>query len=335
VEINSSLRRAFSRNVLRPAELYRRLQKRWQPEDVANLIYMLAQGRGKNRAKVRGLQPTVHFRTIGQSSGERPLTSFTNDAGAKARTLCLWGSPFGEHNVSTGEIASQVNDLVCDNYGTAGPRFVEFILENESEWPSWLQEFENEKTKYIAWAKAEGNDYAARMAPTLAAMSTAFWLACQCFEFTFDYFDIFEVIWSEIADGTGEADQSREALRHVYEVASSNRDKFYGQEKHSTYRGEAWGRWDEAATVPEPDEQDNVQGPVKGTWPYIAFTRYQMNSILEEAGYEPAAVVRTWFDKGWLLTNPNRRTLKVRTGTADGVPMTAIKREAINEAYQD
>jgi hypothetical protein len=35
------------------------------------------------------------------SSGETPVTSFTEDGGTRARALCVWGAPFGPSSDAT------------------------------------------------------------------------------------------------------------------------------------------------------------------------------------------------------------------------------------------
>ena len=49
----------------------------------------------RGRGSPQGVQRTTRAHGVLLSTGEAPATSFTNDGGTRARTLCLWGSPFG------------------------------------------------------------------------------------------------------------------------------------------------------------------------------------------------------------------------------------------------
>src|SRR5215212_8643622 len=71
---------------------------------VAQTIYDVVQGRGRGRGSPKGLRRSGSWRTILLSTGEAPATSFTEDAGTRARILTLWGSPFGNSDESTAQL---------------------------------------------------------------------------------------------------------------------------------------------------------------------------------------------------------------------------------------
>ena len=297
---------------------------------VADVVFMMASGHGKGRAKIEGLQTSEYFRTMCLSSGERPLTSFTKDGGTGPRVLSLWGSPFGGFSNELGALAGNFNQIIGNNYGFAGPTFVKFLLDNQELWPEWQEEFEFEKARYECWAKEAGNIYAGRMASSLAAITMALWLAHECFGFEFDYYDVIEPVWDEVLNSSSQANQSRAALNHVYELADSNREKFVrgshaGRQPHDGW----WGRWDEAARVPT----DDALSATGATWPWIGFYAPKLDEILSTAGFETEAIIRTWHDAGWLATNEgNRRTFRSRVGSGGSlVRLICISREAIEE----
>jgi hypothetical protein len=48
---------------------------------------------------------------------------------ARARTLCVWGSPFGGTSEGTVAAVRLLTDGVCANYGHAGPRLARWLLD--------------------------------------------------------------------------------------------------------------------------------------------------------------------------------------------------------------
>ena len=58
------------------------------PNDVANTVYMVTQGRGRGRGTVKGTAKTDSFSTVLISSGEQPITSFTEDGGTRVLAAC-------------------------------------------------------------------------------------------------------------------------------------------------------------------------------------------------------------------------------------------------------
>lgn len=314
------------------------------PSFINDAIYMLAQGQGKGRANVVGLQPSETFRTIVMSTGEQPLTSATRAGGTRSRTVTLWGSPWGEFSTEAAAAASAFNTTVCENYGLAGPKFVKFVLDSVDDWDHWQKAFEETKAAYIERATASENHFAARMAPTLAAIELAFRLAHDCFKLEFEYYDPVENLWDEIAAEAAQADQSREALRHVYDVVSANRNRFHPQSAQSlSAASDCWGRWDSGPTLP-PSLDDDLPQPAPDslqaeTWEFIGIMPHRLEKILGEAGFEAKAIRRAWFDQDWLKVNSGKSTLKTRikqNGACDSSPVevVAIKRAALIEVLE-
>ena len=60
-------------------------------DDLRQVAFDVAAGRGRTRGTTTGLAPTGSWRTIMISSGESPCTSLSEAGGARARVLELWG----------------------------------------------------------------------------------------------------------------------------------------------------------------------------------------------------------------------------------------------------
>lgn len=110
-------------------------------ENLENIVYMIANGKGKVRgAKSGGVQKTYSWRTVAIATGEEPLARETSKGGVSTRALEIYGGPFeDEHS------ASQMHQRSADNCGHAGPEFVNRIagLSEESvcEWYGRMQTY--------------------------------------------------------------------------------------------------------------------------------------------------------------------------------------------------
>ena len=98
-------------------------------DDVAALLYAHAWGQSKGRAKPGrgsqsvGLRVSATWRSVMLSTGEARATSFSEDAGARARTICLVGSP-----LSSASVAQALTLGTLQHHGHLGPRVVDCLL---------------------------------------------------------------------------------------------------------------------------------------------------------------------------------------------------------------
>lgn len=298
-----------------------------QAKDVATTIYGVAGGVGRGRGTVKGLARQESCRTVLLTSGEQTLTSHTQDGGTRPRVVSLWGSPFEQTNTATGQKVRSLTTQVGRNYGHAGPEFIRFLIENREMWPEWRKEYRKEIRKFEEWADGAGNTLAVRMATTFAIIAMAAWLVDAADILSWEYEDPVEPLWEEIVAEVAAASPAVVALRYVMDWAHAHQEDFFGREKrtnHTPHGGWA-GRWDQKMT-----------GTPKGGWNWIGFIPSKLNSLLQDGGFEPESTTRIWKGKGWLKTNPGRKTYKARVGTEKRlINMIAIKRGAIEEAENE
>lgn len=89
------------------------------------IVYMLSSGTGKSRgAKAGGLQATQTWRTVILATGEEPIYTETSKTGVLSRVVEIYGAPFEDE-----KDASQMHQETLENYGQAGPLFVEKLME--------------------------------------------------------------------------------------------------------------------------------------------------------------------------------------------------------------
>jgi putative DNA primase/helicase len=142
-----------------------------KPEDVGRTLYDFASGVGRGRGSLQAIQRTTRSHGVLLSTGEAPATSFTNDGGTRARTLCLWGSPFGGVGPETVGAVHQLANAVLAHHGHAGPRLVSWLLSGQDAVRQVRELYREAVERWTALAN--GNPVAGRAAHYVAALDLA------------------------------------------------------------------------------------------------------------------------------------------------------------------
>lgn len=297
-------------------------------EAIAQVVYDVASGSTRVRGSVKGMQKARAFRTVLLSSGESRITSFTKDGGMHARVLSVWGPPFKGRNKAS--LVSEINRELMLNFGHAGPRFVQFVLENRDQWLVWKKTHRKIEREYMDMA--DGDPILSRYSDYYATLSLTAHLACEALDFNWSY-DPIEALWEDLAGGIEGADNAKAAFMDVIDFIYSRPDNFYdntgesdkwsyqkkkGKNQKQPFSG--WlGRWDR-----------------EGEWGYIYIFPERIKEFLDKSGYEVDEVLSGWRENGWLKTNGSRYVCTKHfppTGTTTS--FYAIKREAIEEVTPD
>lgn len=115
-------------------------------EFLNGLIYILGNGKGKDRMKADG---TMHekreFRTLAISTGEEKMTNDRSFAGVISRILEIKGKPFDKE-----EDASRMYSFTRENYGFAGKEMIEYLQTNYNEFTDkYIDIYKDKRAKYI------------------------------------------------------------------------------------------------------------------------------------------------------------------------------------------
>jgi putative DNA primase/helicase len=290
------------------------------PRIVAQTLYDVASGRGRGRGSVHGLGRSGSWSTVLICTGEQPATSFTEDGGTRARVLTLWGSPFEVVSETVGRLVSSVDLLARENYGHAGPRLVQHLLDNHELWPQYRNKHSQYKRLYAE--KAASDPVLGRMADYFATLRLTAEIATDHTRILpWEDFDPIEPLWDTLASEASEADRAESALRLVLSWAVSNQHTFYGREREDGYSGDTVpphrgysGKW---------DKQD---------WEYIAFYPHRIKRLIEDHGFDVESTLRTWRDRGWLDTeDEKRRNTKRLRISGERAHVVCITRDAYDE----
>jgi uncharacterized protein DUF927/Cch-like protein len=256
------------------------------PQIIAETLYLVASGRGRVRGSLKGLQISKTWHTVLISSGEQPVTSFTNDGGTRMRTLEIEGAPFGRQDAETGKIVELFNLAILSNYGHAGRRFVAWLAENLDQRDEWKQEIGRRAEEYVRQAASER---AGRLALYAATIAQAASLAHKALDLPWVFEDPIRKLWAEISGEAEDAVGARRALRYLLSWAWANEARFIGRELENN-RGipiappAGWiGRWDR--------EED---------FEFIGFYPHHVEDLLRAQKFNPDAVMSEWRERGWL-----------------------------------
>lgn len=272
-----------------------------RPADVARTLYMFASGAGRGRGSKTGIDVTRHFRSVMISSGEAPITSFTQDGGTRARTLSMWGSPF--EGPGSARTVAELNQELPRHYGHAAEPYIHHLMSRgapKDENGELQKLYRESHEKYLSWAA--GDAVAGRLAAYCAVIDTAAVLAHEALDMPFAYADPLELLWDSLVSRASEADRAEVALQIVWSWASANQQAFWG--RHRIIGG----------SIAEGSEGDPVQPPggwagswASGEdWEYIALFPARIRAILLDHDFSAAdaeAAVTLWRERGWLDTD--------------------------------
>lgn len=259
------------------------------PELVHALLYQVPKNHGQARGG--GWPSGLPWCTIVISTGEQSVLTFTTDQGAGARALTVKEAPFGTAGAESAAAAIEVRDGCAENYGQAGPRYIEKLQELLANGgKARLTARHRELTE----AHRYDSDMSARRAPMVAALALAAELAHAwgIVPFPPPQADVWRRLFatSDQADNRGEM-----ALDVVRELVASRR----------------------AAIYPPPPTAEDDRPPFSG-WigrivkaedgrETVALLPQHLRDALNRAKYDLDAVLPSWLEAKSLELNESYR----------------------------
>lgn len=255
------------------------------PELVHGLIYQLPKNHGQARGG--GWPSGIPWRTIAVSTGEQSVLTFTTDQGAGARVLTVKEAPFGTDGPDSAAAAIEVRDGCAEHYGTAGPRFVEKLLEAMTgDGKRRLVAQHKELTE----AHRYDSDMSARRAPLVAVLALAAEVGHEWGIVPFPTPPM--SVWRRLFAVSDQTDNRGEmALDVVREYVASNRRSLWapGTDNEPPFSG--WiGR------------ELDVDGQ-----PSVGLLAQKLKEALSRAGYDVEAVTPSWREAKVLVENDSYR----------------------------
>lgn len=307
-------------------------QRAKNPAVIKDCIYKMAQGQGRGRGSIKGLAATSHFRGVMFSSGEAPITSYTQDGGTRTRVIECTRPPFTPDPVGvTGPLIQKLEIELAKHHGTAGPAFVSFLIKNRDKWSEitdlytdvWQQISTRIVRDHRTGEEVRAGAEVGRIAKYAAAICVAASLAHEALALPWTYKDPVAELWSEIIEGLSDAAGHARALEEIYQWASANQGSFFGRHETPTYHavrpmGQSWfGKW-------EPGE----------AWDRICVLPRNAREVLEKAGYHANGIFRAWRDNGWTECDAGHMDTKKYRINGTCPRMIVILRSAVEPQKQ-
>ena len=265
-----------------------------------NTLYMIANGVGRGRGSTMGIRHTPTWHTVCFSTGERPLVECTTYAGAKARTIEIYGSPFPDCG---GAFINTLKEGIRSNYGHAGSIFVtelSAIMDN----PVKLRELKDAYNKYQrAYSDRARSEVGDRYSHYFAAVRVAADIAYKIIgvdDILLAEIAIDDVFRSLINDNMGELDTSTRALDFVISWINGNEAFF------SSNNRESYGQWNPGDCV--------------------CIYPHKLKEVLLKEGFSDRAILKAWADKQWIQVNQGHHTVpkRLKKKTTDTYPLSSL-----------
>ncbi len=279
---------------------------------LTSILYMIANGTGKGRGSIAGIRHTLTWHTICFSTGEKPLTECTTFAGARARTIELYGSPFPN---AGGEFISNLKQGIRENYGHAGHRFIEGIIhlwDDAEEMTRLKKDYREYQRAMSLEANSEVGD---RYSHYFAVVKVAADHVCRILEIedaatareTID-----RVFTHVIEESLEDVDVGVRALQYVLSWISGN-EKYFKSAEHESY-----GQWKDGE--------------------YIGIYKHKLVEVLENKRYSERATLRAWAEKDWIHRGDKGFTcvkdVKIEVGVIKRRRMVIIPWNIIQEFWE-
>jgi len=293
--------------------------KRAKPERVSGIVYSVAQGVGRGRGTIAGQQEMSRWRTVLISTGEAPLTHYATEGGASARILSLWGSPFRNDGTDHGRAARAIARTCHEHYGHLGPRIVQMLMDQDVVAAC--------KTEYYdavdRWSKLmAGSPVGARLAQYLGVLSVAEFLYLRAGMPAFVSTPLAEA-YSVLRTSIMASDRAASAVIDLTNWAASETPQHIARGDELEPPLSCYGKW-------------SGYGENGGGWDTCYILYRVAKDTLTKMGYDAAAILSTWSERGWIITDKNSSS-PTKTAMMPRSRMSArfvaIKRDGYDKAH--
>jgi hypothetical protein len=287
-------------------------------EMVATIIYQHSNGAGKIRgSRAGGNQNTEKWWSMLLSTGESCITTFTEDAGTRARTLAIHAPPFGrEIRNSDAErrvrmMVDRLRDALLQHHGHLGRRIVEYLRDPKN------------REKVIATASAwketnytlKGGSVAGRLLDGVAALYAASEIIHEALGVPRCHQNPIDIAMLAAEEGGEASDIPRDALQYIFEWAVANAHCFWGRHIERT---------EGQSTVVQPPQRGWYGKWLKAGWGEIAIICSVLNRTLKERNF-PNGTISSWKDRGWLEKCGKEKGDPWRISTRIGSPSEPVQ----------
>lgn len=244
------------------------IKDKWQG-NFDQLIYQITEGVDRGRARAYGgVEETRTWKNSFLFTGEEPITKANSGGGSKNRVIEI---AIDGPLVDDGH---HVSNVVQENYGFAGRKFVEYLQQQETE-----KVVERYRAIFDELCRLDTTD---KQAMAMACILLADEIAVKLF-FTEEQALRVEQV-KQYLQSAYEVDVAERAYQSVLNWAAKNPVRFEDPKApDSTNKGEVWGK---------------IDGEL------LIINRDVLLEYLDQGGFDYTAVSRKWNDKGYLKRTP-------------------------------
>lgn len=234
------------------------------------IVYMLCEGIGKMRgAKSGGLQKTTTWKNCTLTSGETPISNDSSGGGAVNRIIEI------ECKEKVFQDAPMVADMVSENYGFAGKKFVQLLDSDDAR--------EEANRIYKKYYRSLGVGSTEKQTMAAAAILTADELATKWIFCDGNALTVADI--SQYLQTKESVDMNLRAYNYMIEVVAGNAAKF---------------------------EQDNPEIWGKISDGYVYMISRNFNKLCENGGFNAGALKSWMIQKGLSRTDKGKKIKTMR-----------------------
>lgn len=241
---------------------------------IESLVYLLELGKGKVRGtKKGGLQTFSQWRTVVLSTGEHPLAADSSTAGIKTRAMELYGKVIPDER-----LAENLHHHVAQYYGTAGPVFIQRLIEKLARDPETFHT-DYDVLRDMLWQRASANIGSHIAAVAVIGMA--------------DYYASQWVFGLSEDEAYNQTVAMTQAILGMLETAADADDAVRAYDfLMSWYAVNSW-----AFNNDSPKEK---YGIADNECLYLYPTAFE--KAMKEGGFNSRRVLKDWAEKGWIKT---------------------------------
>lgn len=237
---------------------------------------------------------TRRFTPILLTAGVHALEDVTGEESVAARSVVLWGPPFGKQNITTARDVAALRAALSIHYGHLGPMVVQQMLERRSEWIAWKQAYGALVARFQERAATNGG-VASACSVYVSALAAVADIVHSLLPdvFAWDYKPVIQDVWTWFLTNGPRRSKAIVARDYLLDWVAANAKRFIV--------GKIEGR---------PPYGGYVGRITDGGVVWISSAAVQ--ELLVKAGYDPPAIYREWGAADWISNQRNDRHWKVQ-----------------------
>ncbi len=266
--------------------------------NLEQIIYMLGNGISRIRGnKTGGVQPISTWKTVVLATGEETISTSKSTTGIQTRCLEIEGSPFNGDEAK----ASEMYSIISEQYGTAGPYYINKIIENYKQ-----DDYKELKQKYnevFEKIKADTSNDISSYISSVAVVTLA------------------DILISKMLFNEESEEPSYKMAREILEKLDKSKDidvvdKCYTyisswiKANHRNFDEHKPDLWDESNYINQDPKDDlrtkNISKSL-GLYEdnsYFVF-RYALEDKLTSKGYSYRTMVKKFAERGYITSTKN------------------------------